>query len=361
MAKEIARPDPSFWRGKRVLLTGHTGFKGSWAALWLSQMGASVTGLALLPESAPSMFELAGVANAITSRIGDIRDRNDVLDAVSVSDPEIVLHLAAQPIVRRAIADPVTTIETNVTGTAILLDTLRNAASLRTILVVTSDKVYANDDGARAFAEDDRLGGKDPYSASKAAAEIVTRSFAETYFEPNGVRVATARGGNVIGGGDYAADRIVPDIVRAAKAGQAPILRMPHATRPWQHVLDCLAGYLVYVQELAANPALPRALNFGPVPGHDVTVQNLTAEMLAALKRPGEWRHQPDSAGKEMAVLAVDSSQARALLGWQDLLAGELLAAWTADWYRRVEEGSPAQQVCLEQILAYEHLEANAR
>ena len=248
-----------------------------------------------------------------------MRDAACVARAVAAAAPEIVLHMAAQPIVRRAIADPVETIATNVLGTAHLLDALRTAPALTTILVITSDKVYFNDDAGRAFSETDRLGGKDPYSASKAATELITRSFAETYFEGKGVRVATARGGNVVGGGDYAADRIVPDIVRAVARGEAPVLRMPHATRPWQHVLDCVNGYLLHAEALALDGATPRSLNFGPVCGNDVTVGQLTTVMLRALGHPSEWRYEPVAGAKEMATLAVNSDLARATLGWRDV------------------------------------------
>lgn len=354
------RPDPAYWNGRRVLLTGHTGFKGGWAAIWLNQMGAGVTGLGLLPDTAPALFEQAGIADHTASRIVDLRDAERVRSTVRQARPQVVIHMAAQPIVRRAIDDPLETIATNVLGTAHLLDALRETDELETVLVITSDKVYANDDRGEAFRETAPLGGKDPYSASKASAELVTRSFAQTYFDDRGVVVASARGGNVVGGGDYAADRIVPDIVRAAERNERPVLRMPEATRPWQHVLDCVCGYLVYCEALRENASLPRSLNFGPVPGHDVTVGHLTRTMLEAMGRSPAYEHIPVPGSKEMKALAVDSTLARNLIGWTDLLAGDALVAWTADWYKRIADGQPAYLSTMQQIEAYTNLRGNA-
>lgn len=346
-------PDPKFWAGKHVLLTGHTGFKGAWAALWLRAMGAEVTGFSLEPETNPALSVMANIGADMTSLIGDLRDREAVRSAVRTAKPEIVLHMAAQPIVRRAIADPVETIGANVLGTAHLLDALRDAEGLKAVLVITSDKVYANDELGRPFAEGDRLGGKDPYSASKAAAEMVAQSFRETYFAKAGVALATARGGNVVGGGDYAADRIIPDIVRAVEAGEPLVVRMPQATRPWQHVLDCLAGYFVFAERLAGGDEVPLALNFGPEPGMDATVGALAEAMLAALDSRRGWQHRPVPGSIEMKALAVDAALARATLGWRDRLAGESLIDWTAAWYRAVREGGDARAVTLDQIAAY--------
>lgn len=352
-----ATPDPAYWRGKRVLLTGHTGFKGGWMALWLARMGADVTGFALAPDTQPNLFGLARVSSALAaSRFGDLRDEAAVKAAVAASRPEIVLHLAAQPIVRRSIADPVETFATNVMGTAHLLAALRGSPALTAILVVTSDKVYANDVGRRAFTEEDRLGGTDPYSASKAATEIVVASFAGSYFNRDGVRLATARGGNVVGGGDFAADRLVPDAVRAFAAGTPLVLRHPDATRPWQHVLDCVSGYLVYAQALAHGEDVPAALNFGPDAGAPVTVGSLADAVLAALGGSGGWRHEPDAGSVEKATLAVDASRARGALGWNDLLRDHALVDWTAGWYRAWREGQDMRSVTLEQIGAYEAL-----
>ena len=351
-------PSPDFWRGRRVLLTGHTGFKGSWTALWLKRLGARTTGFALPPDTDPSLFLLAGVAEDLDLRLGDLRAPEALSAAVAAADPEIVLHYAAQPLVRRAIADPVETIAVNTLGVARLLQALRDRPALERILVVTSDKVYDNRERGVAFAEDDPLGGKDPYSASKAAAETIARAFAETYFTPRGVALVTARGGNVIGGGDYAEDRIVPDIVRAWSKGAKPLLRMPTATRPWQHVLDCVGGYLVYAEQARAD--VPRALNFGPDPGDPVTVAELTRAMLEALGAPPEFDVDPHPGAVEMKSLAVDASLAGATLGWRNRLSSAAAIRWTAEWRRRVRLGESARAVTLDQIDAYGAIEASA-
>jgi CDP-glucose 4,6-dehydratase len=350
----MRRPDAGFWAGKRVLLTGHTGFKGSWAAIWLERLGARVSGLALPPDQTPSLFELGQVEALLTSRLVDLRDRQAVIEAVAAEPYDIVLHLAAQPIVRAAIEDPVATLAVNVMGVAHLLEALRGQRTLQAVLVVTSDKVYANSETGQAFAEADALGGKDPYSASKAAAEIVTASFARSYYDKAGIPVATARGGNVIGGGDFSRDRLVADIVRAAQAGEAVLLRHPEATRPWQHVLDCVAGYLVFAETLATAADAPRAVNFGPRPGATpITVGELASLATQALgAKP--WRSQPDPASIEAQSLAVDASLARKVLDFESRLDGSAAVALTMDWHRRQAKGADALDLCREQIAGYE-------
>lgn len=342
--------DPAFWKGRRVLLTGHSGFKGSWLALWLAQMGAEVRGFSLPPETEPSLFELARVEDSVESVFGNLNDRGAVEACVRQFHPQIVLHLAARAIVRQAILDPVETISSNVLGTAHLLEALRQEREVSTILVVTSDKVYANDESGVAFIEASPLGGKDPYSASKAATEMIVRSYRETYFRQKNVRLATARGGNVIGGGDYA-ERIVPDILRAVAAQKKPVLRMPDATRPWQHVLDCLGGYLLYAQALDRRGTDAVELNFGPTPSAPrITVGDLTSILLARLEAPAEFIHEAAPDGLEMRSLAIDSSLARALIDWKDFLPGRAAIDWTADWHRRVSAGEDARTVTLAQI-----------
>ena len=350
----VTRPSAGFWFGKRVLLTGHTGFKGSWAAIWLAEMGAKVTGLALAPDQTPALFDLATVEDLIESRYVDLRNQASVERALAGEDFELVLHMAAQPIVRAAIEDPVATFAANIMGTAHLLQALRLQPVLRAALVITSDKVYANAETGRAFAEGDALGGKDPYSASKAAAEIVTQSFARSYFDRAGVPVATARGGNVIGGGDFSRDRLVADIVRAGAVQGETVLRHPEATRPWQHVLDCVAGYLVYLERLATDPAAPRALNFGPRPGGpEVTVGELASRAVEALgARP--WRHEPDPQSLEAKSLGIDAGLARRVLDFESQLDAPAAVDWTMDWYRRQAEGEDALSLCRAQIARYE-------
>jgi CDP-glucose 4,6-dehydratase len=350
----VAALDAAFWRGKRVLLTGHTGFKGSWAAIWLNGLGSQVTGLALAPDQEPSLFELAGVERLTQSLIVDLRDTAAVEAALAGREFDLVLHMAAQPIVRTAIADPVATFASNVMGTVHLLQALRSQAALKAALAITSDKVYANAETGRAFAEVDALGGKDPYSASKAATEIAVHSFAKSYYEAASVPLATARGGNVIGGGDFSPDRIVADIVRAARGQRQVVLRHPDATRPWQHVLDCMAGYLVYLQALATAPGTPRAMNFGPRPGgREVTVGELATLGVEALGAQ-PWRHEPDPKSIEAKSLAIDASLAKRALGFESRLDAPSAVALTMEWYRRQADGEAALDLCRAQIAAYE-------
>ena len=351
------RPDPGFWKDRRVLLTGHTGFKGGWAAIWLHRMGAKVTGLALAPDQTPSLYDLARVGELTDSRIVDLRDRAAVAGVVASGPFDVVLHLAAQPIVRASVEDPIGTFASNVMGTAHLLDALRTASRPRAVLCVTSDKVYANHETGRPFAEADALGGKDPYSASKAATEMVVHSFARSYFDRAGVPVATARGGNVIGGGDFSRDRLVSDIVRAVRAGQVLSLRHPESTRPWQHVLDCVAGYLVYAEALASEAATPRAMNFGPRPGGaEIGVGALATEALQALGATQGWRHEPDPQSIEAKALAIDTTLAEQRLGFVSRLDGPRAVRLTMDWYRDQHAGADARALTLDQIAAYESL-----
>lgn len=343
----MSRVDPKFWAGRRVLLTGHTGFKGAWASLWLTRMGAQVTGLSLAPEVGPNLFALAGVAGDVAHHVGDIRDAAVVQRVVTDAKPEIVLHMAAQSLVRRSFRDPAGTFATNVQGTINVLDAVRALGSVQTVLVVTSDKVYENRNDGRAFVEGDRLGGSDPYSASKAACELAVASYAQSFFGKSATRVATVRGGNVIGGGDFSEDRIVPDIYRAAVAGRAVEIRSPNAVRPWQHVLDCLAGY---VQHLHAKSAVPNALNIGPLPEHPVTVQALTAHMLAALGNPVGLEISKGDHPPEKLLLTVDAALARHMLGWGDQLIGPAAIDWTAAWYRGLTAGDDVRRVTLGQI-----------
>lgn len=348
--------DPAFWQGRRVLLTGHTGFKGGWAALWLHRMGASVTGLALAPEGEPNLFKLADIDAGLRSHLCDLRDAAGVRTIVAEADPQIVLHMAAQPLVRRAIADPLPTFETNVQGTANLLDALRAAPSLKAVLVVTTDKVYENAELGRPFVESDPLGGRDPYAASKAACEIVTSAMARSYFEPRGIPVATARGGNVIGGGDFAADRLVPDIVRSAAAGVPVLLRYPGSIRPWQHVLDCLGGYLTYLQALAGGlrlTSLPRSLNIGP-DGAGLTVAMVTEAMLLALGSTSGWAQERGEHPHEAKLLTLDTRLARETLGWSDRFPGQAALDATAEWYRAWANGADMREITLRQIAAYQ-------
>lgn len=352
----MTRPDRRFWAGKRVLLTGHTGFKGSWAALWLAEMGAAVTGLSLAPDQTPALYNLAQISGVTDSLIVDLRDETAVRRALDGRAFDLVLHMAAQPIVRTSVEDPIGTFASNIMGTAHLLQALRAQPALLACLVITSDKVYANHETGRAFLESDPVGGKDPYSASKAATEIVVQSFARSFYDKAHVPLATARGGNVIGGGDFSRDRLVADIVRAGRGQEVTVLRHPEATRPWQHVLDCVAGYLCYLERLATDPNTPQAMNFGPRPGGpEVTVGELATRAVQALgARP--WRHEPDPHSIEARSLGIDASLARSLLGFESRLDAPQAVDWTMDWYRRQDQGEDARALCREQIARYESL-----
>ena len=345
-------PNPDFWSGKRVLLTGQTGFKGAWAALWLTRMGAEVTGLGLSPEGR-SLHALAGVDQVATSHIADLRDADAMARIVAEARPDLILHMAAQALVRRSIRDPYETWSTNVIGTGLLLDAVRAHAPGAPTLVITSDKVYRNDNKGIAFAEDAPLGGKDPYSASKAACEILVASHRTSYFAPAGQVLATVRGGNVIGGGDFSEDRLIPDIVRAVEAGQEVSLRHPEATRPWQHVLDCLSGYLVYAEALATRE-VPLAMNIGPDPEKgETSVGEAAGVMMDLLQGPG-LRHDPVPGSIEALTLGLDPGLAAETLDWQPRLQGRPALDWTADWYAAWKGGADPRTLTLEQIARFE-------
>ena len=346
-------PDPYFWRGRRVLLTGHSGFKGAWAAFWLHELGAEVHGLALASEGEPNLWDEIGAGLLGNESFTDLREVGAVRAAVAEARPQIVVHMAAQALVRRGYSDPVETFAVNTLGTAHLLDALRGLAGLEAVLIVTSDKVYANDGGTRPFVETDRLGGNDPYSASKAASELIARSFGNSWFERGGVPLATARAGNVIGGGDWSEDRLVPDVWRACRSGTALRLRSPQATRPWQHVLEPLCGYFCYLEALATRANVPRALNFGPQHQQPLTVQALAETIAAGLGGGREWAQDPGQHPPEAESLSLDSSLAEISLGWSARLATSEAADWTARWYRAFDEGLPARNLCLSQIRDY--------
>lgn len=347
-------PDSRFWSGKRVLLTGHTGFKGSWCALWLKSLGAHVTGFGLEPECENNLYDLAQVSDGCHSLIGNLINREDIRSAVELAKPQIVIHMAAQALVKRSFADPLGTWKTNVCGTLNLLEALRDQDGLEALLVVTTDKVYANDGTGKSFMETDPLGGKDPYSASKAATEIAVSSYAINYFAK--VPVATARGGNVIGGGDFSDDRLAPDCVRAALSGQPVVLRQPSATRPWQHVLDCLCGYLLFIEKLSFDTNCPRALNIGPSIAHELPVVRFSECLLSSLGVPDLLEIQEEQNSREAPKLALDTSLARKILSWNDRLSGESAIDATAKWYKLWQEGKDMRQQTIDEIRFYEGL-----
>ena len=351
-----AHVDPGFWKGRRVLLTGHTGFKGAWATAWLSKMGAEVTGLSLPPEGEFSLYGRIAEKLALKSHFVDIRDRERLNNVVQESNPEIVLHMAAQALVRRSYREPVSTFETNVMGTINLLHGLVEHPDLRAALIVTSDKVYLNHEDGRAFKETDPLGGDDPYSSSKAACEIATASFAKSFFTDGNTRIATARAGNVIGGGDFSEDRLIPDIWRAARQGKTVTLRYPHATRPWQHVLESVSGYLVYLQALAGEEGgeLPKALNFGPAEGEVITVGRIAQQVQKAFGIDGDWGLINKEQPPEKSFLALDASLAEQTLGWRTKWNGDETLTKTVDWYKAFSDNQDILTLTLSQIEEYE-------
>lgn len=352
----VMYPDPHFWHGKRVLLTGHTGFKGAWLALWLQRLGAQVTGIALAPATTPALFTLARVEQGMESHWCDVRDAAAVATIVRAAQPEIVLHLAAQALVRPGYDAPVATFATNVMGTAHVLDALRDLPSVRAAVVVTTDKVYRNREWAYPYREDDPLGGHDPYSASKAAAELVTASYRDAFLAAQGVAVATARAGNVIGGGDWSQDRLLPDAVRAWEQGATLHIRQPQATRPWQHVLEPLAAYLQLAQVLWQQPQRAGAYNFGPWSHEAATVKNVIELASSAYPSSITSYHNNSEGPHEARWLALETAQARSLLGVQPRWPLVTAVARTMTWYRAQQQGADARQLCEAEIAVYESI-----
>ena len=347
------------FRGRRVLVTGHTGFKGAWLSHWLLNLGAEVTGVALAPNTEPALFDLLGLASRLDHRVLDIRDASALAAVVAEVQPEVVLHLAAQPLVRLSYAEPRETWEVNVLGTVNLLEAVRACPSVRACVVVTSDKCYENREQVWGYREADAMGGHDPYSASKGATELVAASYRRSYFHREGTAVlASARAGNVIGGGDWAEDRLIPDIWRTLTSGRPLELRYPQATRPWQHVLDPLAGYLIYLEHLAENAGrdLPPALNFGPANNESLSVAVIAEHMLNLLAPKQAWVAAQGKAPPEKQALALDASLAGRAVGWQPRLAARQALAWTADWYRSNLDGGDAYAATLADIARYEAL-----
>jgi CDP-glucose 4,6-dehydratase len=341
-----------FWRGRRVLLTGHTGFKGAWLSLWLRRWGAEVTGYALAPSSTPHLWSIVGGDTA--SIIGDIRDFSHLRAAVNQTNPQIVIHMAAQALVKESYRDPLGTYATNVLGTGTLLQACRELEGLQCVVIVTSDKVYENDGAGRPFEEGDRLGGHDPYSNSKACAELLTASFRESFFS-SGAPIASARAGNVIGGGDWSADRLIPDCVRALATGQPVTLRYPDAVRPWQHVLEPLSGYLALAQGLAQAPGgTPRAVNFGPDAASFCTVHEVVDAFSARFAGKPGWKRDLAVHPPEAHALTLSSALAERSLGWRPVLGIEEALAWTADWYRSYARGENMLRFSEAQIAGYQ-------
>jgi CDP-glucose 4,6-dehydratase len=350
-AAATASVDPAFWRGRRVLLTGHTGFKGAWLSLWLQSLGAVVTGFSNGLPSVPSLYELASVGDGMDSVRGDVRDRGALGAVLERAAPEVVIHMAAQSLVRRSFAEPLETYTTNVMGTVNLLDAVRLCGrDVRAVVNVTSDKCYENLESERGYREDDALGGHDPYSSSKACAELVSASFRSSFFStPDGPQVASARAGNVIGGGDWGQDRLLVDIVRAASTGERLRLRNPNSIRPWQHVLNPLSGYLLLAQALCGSSGFDQAWNFGPAEGDDRPVGWIAARMSELW--PGlVWDLDDGPHPHEARYLKLDSSLARDRLGWRSAVALDAALESVVEWHRALEDGADMRACTLAQI-----------
>ena len=347
--------DPRFWRGKKVLVTGHTGFKGGWMSLWLQALGARVTGYSLPPPTELSLFEVARIADGMQSVTGDIRESAALGQATKSAQPEIIIHMAAQPIVRHSYADPVGTYATNVMGTVNVLEAARAIAGLRAVLIVTSDKCYENAEDRRLYQEGDVLGGRDPYSSSKACAELVTAAYRGSFFagKSGAPAIATALAGNVVGGGDWAPDRLIPDAVRAFCNGERLKIRHPQATRPWQHVLDAISGYLLLAQQLCTHgEAHAEAWNFGPNEAA-MTVADVATTVSKEWGNGAAWETDGVAALHEARYLAVDASKARKRLGWKPQLDTASAIGWTVDWYRVWRDGSEMRPFSEAQIARY--------
>jgi len=351
-------PDAGFWRSKRVFLTGHTGFKGGWLALWLKQLGAVVHGLSLEPPTTPNLFTLARVGDGLSHQIGDIRDFGIVQSAIAKFKPDIVFHLAAQPILRLSYDEPVETYATNVMGTVHVMEAARRTETAKVTLVITTDKCYENQEQNKAFRESDAMGGYDPYSSSKGCAELAVSAYGRSYFNKGDAVVASARAGNVIGGGDWARDRLMTDIVAAVSRQQKPVIRNPAAIRPWQHVLEPLSGYLRAVEYLwQKKPPQPESWNFGPDRDSEVSVAEVANQVCRLWGFEAGLQLTPDARQlHEAHFLRLDSGKARKELGWQPRLSLAKALQMTVEWYRAELDGADMQAQTLAQIEAYQKL-----
>lgn len=345
--------DPSFWRGKRVFLTGHTGFKGAWLSLWLNRLGAIVKGYALHPPTQPNLFETAKIGDLIRSEIGDIRDLEQLKKSMVDFDPEIVIHMAAQPLVRFSYQQPVETYSTNVMGTVHVLEAARQCVNLKAIVNITTDKCYENKEWVWAYRENEPMGGHDPYSSSKGCAELVTSAYRCSFLAEQGIGLASARAGNVIGGGDWATDRLIPDILRAFEKNQPVLIRYPKAIRPWQHVLEPLSGYLFLAQALYNNPnQYAEAWNFGPADEDAQSVQWILEKMTSFWKN-AQWKLDTAAHVHEASYLKLDISKAKTKLGWQPTWRLEYTLERIVKWHQAWLQEENMQEYCLNEISHY--------
>ena len=351
-----------FWKGKRVFLTGHTGFKGAWLSIWLDSLGAKVTGYALKPPTNPSLFDLARLDRRIKSNIADVRDAARLKKAMLAARPEIVIHMAAQPLVRESYRIPAETYETNVMGVVNVLEAIRACPSVKAAVNVTTDKCYENKEHARAFREEEPMGGYDPYSSSKACSELVTATYRNSFFNPadfkkHGVALASARAGNVIGGGDWAADRLIPDMIRAALKGEKVRIRNPRAIRPWQHVLEPLAGYLSLAEQLYKHgPKYAQAWNFGPEAGDAKDVEWIVKRLFGSWPEAPGYTIDKGRHPHEAHYLKLNSSKARRELGWAPRWHIGTAIDKIIQWTRAYKAGEDMREVCLKQIAEYNNI-----
>ena len=353
---KIALRDHNFWQGKRVLVTGHTGFKGGWLTLWLHRLGALVSGISLQPNTYPNLFELARIDLLCESHFCDIRNKDALSACIRNVQPEVVFHLAAQPLVRYSYREPAETFSTNVMGTAHLLDALRGLKCVKVTVIATTDKVYRNNEWHWPYREDDALGGHDPYSASKAASEVVIASYRDSFLAQQGVAVASARAGNVIGGGDWSADRLIPDAIHSWQKGEPLKIRRPNAVRPWQHVLEPLAGYLILAEHLWTNAGLAGAYNFGPSPQEATSVREVI-EMACKAYGNGTVQYGDGNQGPyEAGLLALEITKAYQTLGFQPRLSLADSIQLTMGWYRYQHSGFDPRELCNNDIAKYEAL-----
>lgn len=354
---------PNFWRNKNVFVTGHTGFKGGWLSLWLQELGSRVSGFSLSPKMSPNIFHLANVHDAMLSSIGDIRDCNILADVIKKAEPEIVFHLAAQALVRHSYKHPVETYSTNVMGLVNLLEAIRNCSSVKAVVIVTTDKCYENREWVWPYRENEAMGGFDPYSSSKGCAELVTSAYKNSFFHPDfyadhGVGIATARAGNVIGGGDWSEDRLVPDIIDSINLNKPVQIRNPNSIRPWQHVLEPLNGYMALAESLYTNGAkFSGAWNFGPNSSDCISSLRVAKTLINISKADVEIEIKNDETQPhEARLLMLDTSKAQALLSWRPLLNIEKSLRWVLDWNEGYLKGLDMKSVTLKQIYKYQEL-----
>lgn len=352
--ESLVMEDSAFWKGKRVLVTGHSGFKGGWLVVWLKRLGAQVTGISLPPITEPNLFSLARIDSVCNSHFCDIRKFDQFQELVWAADPEIIFHLAAQPLVRLSYCEPRETFQTNVMGSANLLEIVRQGGAVRTVVMITTDKVYRNNEWLWPYREKDELGGQDPYSAGKAASELIISSYRDSYFDERKVGVASARAGNVIGGGDWSSDRLFPDAMRAWQTGRTLEVRRPNAIRPWQHVLEPLWGYLRLAEKLWGDPKFAGAYNFGPPVGSEATVREVV-EMARGMFDPADVRYAcQDKGPHEANSLRLDPTKALLTLGVAPRWSLQKSIERTVDWYLHQKSGTDAELLCQQEIDAFE-------